>query len=370
MNIPTRFRAAVLEEPGRLIVQEIPQWPLHLYEDDDLVLIEVAACGVCGSDFRYFLGENPWAQHTLGRHVPNPPNIVLGHEYAGTVVRVLKSENEYLLGKRVAPICSKSCEYCLDCDEGRPHLCANTVHMGHGQGWGDRPFFPGAYGRYAPAWGTSCYEIPEHLSFVEAAMMDILAVCVHACRVGDVQRGRAVLCIGSGPAGNGIAQAAKAMGASKVVMMDRSPLALKIARRQNLGETIHVSDQTNTELREELDVLAPEGFGTVFDSVGLSETLDLGLRVLGKRGSLVNLAVHDSELLVNPLFLGAERRLLTSCNFELRDYEQALEWLANGKFRVQDWLTKITLDEVPENFSHITGSATKDVFKLVVDLQP
>jgi hypothetical protein len=96
--IPESFRAGVLEGPERFTVREIPQWNLADFNDPDLVLIKVAACGVCGSDFRYYAGENPWAQHTLGRFVPNPPNIVLGHEYAGTVVAVQTEANRYLLG--------------------------------------------------------------------------------------------------------------------------------------------------------------------------------------------------------------------------------------------------------------------------------
>ena len=65
---------------------EIPVWPIESYGDPDLVRVMVAACGVCGSDFRYCAGENPWAMHTLGRHVDNPPNIVLGHEFASKLV--------------------------------------------------------------------------------------------------------------------------------------------------------------------------------------------------------------------------------------------------------------------------------------------
>src|SRR5476649_316442 len=101
-SLPATIPAGVLVSPNRLEIREIPMWPLESYGDPDMVLIKVAACGVCGSDFRYFVGENPWAQHTLGRFVPNAPNIVLGHEYAGTVVAVLDKENEHLLGKRVA----------------------------------------------------------------------------------------------------------------------------------------------------------------------------------------------------------------------------------------------------------------------------
>lgn len=367
-NLPTSIPAAVLEAPEKLRVQDVPIWPLASYGDDDLVMIKVAAVGVCGSDFRYFLGENPWAQHTLGRFVENPPYIVLGHEYAGTVVSVQTENNRHLLGKRVAPICSKVCGACSDCREGRSRLCVNTVHMGHGQGWGVQPFFPGAYSTYAPAWAASCYEIADHVSFEEAALMDILAVCVHVAEQGQIQPGRPVLTIGAGPAGNGVAQVALATGASFSVMLERSPRAIEIAKAQGIGTAIDTTHMSDDEVRAELKKLAPEGFGSVFDTVGNAGSLALGISVLGKAGTLVNLAVHDEEIPLNFLRLGSERKIVTSCNFEVGDYPKALAWLESGRIRVKEWITPTTLPELPGWFERITTNpADKDVFKLVVN---
>jgi len=361
--IAATMRAGVLEGPGALTIREIPQWPIEGYGQPDLMLIKVAACGVCGSDFRYYAGENPWAQHTLGRFVPNPPNIVLGHEYAGTVVAVSRDEDRHWLGKRVAPICSKVCGACSECRAGMEHLCPNTVHMGHGQGWGDQPFFPGAYAGYAPAWASECFEVPSSVSFAEAAMMDILAVCVHVARAGAVRPGRPVLCVGAGPAGNGVAQASLAMGASAAVLIDRSAEARDVACAQSLGTVLDLEEATAERLRE----LAPNGFGSVFDTVGSAKTLDLGLSVLGKGGTLVNLAVHDEDFPLNFLRLGSERRIVTSCNFERRDFELALQWLAEGRFRVREWLTPVTLDELPGRFARTVSGGEKGAFKMLVD---
>ena len=160
ITIPAAMKAVVLEAPRRLALREIPVWPIDSYGDPDLVLVQVEACGVCGSDFRYYAGENPWAMHTLGRHVDNPPGIVLGHEYAGEVVAVADPQNEPLLGKRVAPVCSKVCGKCPDCRAGRTQLCPNTVHMGHGQGWGKRDFYPGAYARICAGLGQRLLRHP------------------------------------------------------------------------------------------------------------------------------------------------------------------------------------------------------------------
>ncbi|MDR3690595.1 MAG: alcohol dehydrogenase catalytic domain-containing protein [Fimbriimonas sp.] len=367
-ELPETMPAGVLEAPGRLVVQTIPVWQIESYGDPDMVLIRVASCGVCGSDFRYYQGENPWAQHTLGRFVPNPPNIVLGHEYSGTVVAICDDRNAHLLGKRVASICFKVCGECSDCLAGRSHLCEKTIHMGHGQGWGQQEFFPGAYARYVPSWGSSCFELPRNVTFEEAAMMDILAVCVHVAVQGQVQPGRAVLTIGAGPAGNGIAQASKAMDASRAVLLDRSDAAIQVAQRQGIGEVLNTQGMSQDQIIRRLRELEPFGYGTVFDTVGSAESFAMGLSVLGKAGTFVAVAVHDEDVPLNICRLGSERRIVTSCNFESNDYPKALAWLTEGKLRVKEWLTPIRLEGVPNEFARITREPeAKGVFKLLVD---
>ncbi len=364
-SIPITMKAAVLEAPRAMTLREIPVWPIETYGDPDLVLVRVAACGVCGSDFRYYTGENPWATHTLGRHVDNPPNIVLGHEFAGEVVAVLDRKNADLLGKRVAPVCSKVCGTCPDCRSGRTQLCANTVHLGHGQGWGKCDFYPGAYAEYVPAWGSGCYAIPEGLTFDEAAMLDILAVCAHVAAQGNLRPGRPVLMMGAGPAGNGIAQAARNLGASRVVVTDVAAAALDAARRCGIDAVVDARGKSPQDLAKELGALAPEGFGSVFDSVGGRDSFELGLGLLGKRGTLVNMAVHDLEIPVNFVRLGGERRVTTSSNFATGDYPLALSWLEKGRFAVKDWLTEIRLEDVPRLFSETAGGG-RHAFKSVI----
>lgn len=366
-DIPKTIKAVVLEKPRTLTYRDIPMWPLESYNDPDLMLLKVAACGVCGSDFRYYAGENPWAQHTLGRHVDNPPNIVLGHEFTGEVVAVISEKNKHFLGKRVAPLCSKTCGTCTECTAGRTQLCPNTVHLGHGQGWGKQDFFPGAYAEYVPVWGHGTFIMPDSLSFEETAMMDILAVCAHVAHQGEIKPGRPVLMMGAGPAGNGIAQAAMHLGASKVVITDMSETALEIARKQGIDVVVDVRNKDNQKLAEELRSHAPEGYGSVFDSIGTMDSFNLGLSLLGKSGTLVNMAVHDQEMPVNFLKLGSERKVTTSCNFATGDYPLALSWLENGRFNVKNWLHEIKLSDIPEVFAQVDANpGEKQAFKLVV----
>ncbi len=360
------MQAVVLEKPKTLVCKEVPVWPIADYGDLDLVLLKVAACGVCGSDFRYYAGENPWAQHTLGRFVENPPNIVLGHEFSGEVVAVQSEKNKHLLGKRVAPICSKVCGTCVECRTGFNQLCPNTVHLGHGQGWGVRDYYPGAYAEYVPAWAAGTFVIPENISYEEASMMDILAVAVHVASQGEIQPGRPVLIMGAGPAGNGIAQAVRYLGASRVAITDRADTPLKIAREAGIDHVVDVRGKSQDELRQVLASIAPEGYGSVFDSIGTKDSLSLGLKLLGKHGTLVNMAVHDDELPFNFMNLGSERKITTSCNFELSDYPLALSWLESGRFQVKNWLTEVQLCDIPSIFAERESGSGSEAFKLVI----
>ncbi len=359
------MEAVVLEGPERLTLRRIPMWPLAEYGDPDLVLVRIEACGVCGSDLRYYRGENPWAQHTLGRHVANPPNIVLGHEYAGTVVAVLHTANEHLLGRRVAPICSRVCGVCRYCRTGREHLCPDTVHIGHGQGWGERDFYPGAYAEYAPAWGKGCIEIPDSLPGADAALMDILAVCNHVAGQGYIRPGEGVLILGAGPAGNGIAQIARLRGAQRIVLTDLSDTALEVARHCGFTEVV---DARRSDAEDEIAArLGPDGAMSVFDSVGTEDSLRTGLRFLDRGGTLVNMAVHDRAVTLNQLDLGSERRVVSSCNFRVSEFAEALGWLIEGKLDVDPWISTVNRPDLPAVFPRLLDPDRKrDLFKVIV----
>jgi len=365
-KLPSTISAVVLERPKVLTIKKIPMWPIESYGDPDFVLVKVAACGVCGSDFRYYEGENPWAQATLGRYVENPSNIVLGHEVAGEVVAVLGKANERLLGKRVAVFDWKSCGTCLQCRSEQSNLCSQMIHLGHGQGWGDQPYFPGAYAQYVPAWGSSCLELPDAIQYSDAAMMDILAVAVHVTGRGRVVPGRAVLVMGAGPAGNSIAQTAKHLGASRVVVSDHSDIPLELARKLHIDNVIDVRDKSNSQVANEMLALEPDGFSSVYDSIGTKESFELGLEVSSKKSTFVEMAIHDSAVNLSFLKLGSERSVTTSCNFAPKDFPIAMSWLDRGRFVVKDWFTRIGLADVPKHFAEARNEG-RSAFKLLID---
>jgi threonine dehydrogenase-like Zn-dependent dehydrogenase len=344
-------RAVVLKRPGLLELSDVPIPALKNKYD---ILIRVEACGICGSDLRYSAGENPWALHTLGRHVPNPPNIILGHEYAGVVVEVNSASYEHLLGRRVGAQAFRVCGTCYFCQSGLENLCRNTIHMGHAQGWGQMEYYPGAYAEYCLAWGDLVYSIPESIPLEEAALADVLCVGVHAVgRAADIH-GNA-LCIGGGPIGLGIAQIAKAKGGARVWISDPSPVAQSV-----LAEY------------PEMTPIDPErvpligSVTAIYNSIGSAETIVESLPLLAEAGTYVNVAVHDTEFGLNAAALGAERSFTSSSNATYSDVAQAYEMICTQKVRMGPMIThRFALENFSEAF-RLLQQVPKQAFKVIL----
>jgi len=324
------MKAILLREPYVLELVEIPRPRLTSPEQ---VLIEVNACGICGSDLRYYAGENPWALHTLGRHVDNPPNMLLGHEFSGVVVEVASRQHEHLLGRRVGAQAFRTCGVCDLCRSGHENLCKDTLHIGHAQGWGAMPFYPGAYAEYCIAWADLLHPMADHVSFEEEALRDFLGVAVHAVGRTDLMPGGTVLCIGGGPVGLSIAQVAHVKGAGRVIVSELSPVAQRVIAQYPAFES---QDPTEVDLVESI---GPATCTAVFDTVGSPETMAAGLNVLAAAGTYVNLAVHDTTLSMNALDLGSERRMTTSSNALYRDEREAHDRIAAGSVDMARMIT-------------------------------
>jgi len=350
-------KAVVLRSPRVLEYMEVPTPKLKQAED---VLIRVQACGICGSDLRYWEGENPWALHTLGHHVDNPPNIIMGHEYAGTVVQVNSSIYEHLLGTRVGVQPYRACGQCAYCRSGRHNLCKATIHTGHAQGWGEMEFYPGAYAEYCLAWGDLVYPIPDGISFQEAAMADIFGVAVHAAGRTKIPKDAAVLCIGGGPVGLSIGQVAMARGARKVFVAESSP----VARRMLAQFDLTVIDPGS--IREELAAhLGLPEVGVIYDSVGITETFTEAIPLLGPSGVYVNLAVHSASLSFNATLLGSEKTITTSSNAYYDDVREAYDLIFSRQVHAGPMISHcLPLTEYRKAFDLLLSSP-KQAYKVV-----
>jgi threonine dehydrogenase-like Zn-dependent dehydrogenase len=331
------MKAAVLRAPRDLAVLDIPVPTPGPGE----VLLQVGACGICGSDLRYFEGENPWAKHTLGYEKPNPPNMVLGHEVAGLHQ-----------GQRVAVLAFRGCGQCVDCRRGKVQLCAHTAHLGHGAGWKGLEYNPGGMAEWCPVWKEHLFALPEGVSVVEGTFLDGLGVAVHAVRRAELFPGAAFAVLGAGPIGLSILQAAKALGAGTAWVTDVYDAALACATELGADEPRKVSDAQLDELAQEiLSATGGRGLDAVFESTGNLAAQEFGLRILARGGCLMLMAGAARGLTLTEASLAGERRLTTSSNNLYEEYLIGLELLASGRVKVGPMIThRFPLVEAPRAF--------------------
>ncbi len=356
------MKAIVLKKPKTLELMDVPEFEL---QEENHVLIKVKACGICGSDLRYWAGDNPWALHTLGRHIDNPPNMIMGHEFAGEVVQVNATRYESLLGQKVGVQSYRVCGKCSFCKSGRENLCREMIHIGHAQGWGSMEYFPGAYAEYCLGWADLLHPIDDNLTFPEAAMADILCVAVHVVGRTSLYKGANIFCIGGGPAGLSIAQVAKSKGAGNVFISDPSSIAREVIRKY--PDFIIIDPRRENPIDVIRGTIGEAGCAAIFDSVGSNETVNMGLPLLEESGTYVNLAVHKTEFNFDASLIGSERTLTTSSNAFYQDLVEAYELLNKGIIDVKPWIThRLPLERYNEAFELLLKDP-KEAYKVVFE---
>lgn len=356
------MKAVVYKKPETLAVENVPK----IGPDKDQVIVKVRACGICGSDLRYYYGENPWALHTLGSNTPADTNMILGHEFSGDVVEAGSKDSEELIGKRVVVIPYNTCGTCELCVTGRYNLCRNTKHIGHGAGWGHMDYYPGGMAEYCPVWSTHVYEIPETISYEAATLIDPLSVAIHAIKLSCIKPMDSVLVLGSGPVGLCIAQAVRAFGAGNVYCTDIIDSALRIAGEVGVDEALH-SGKVDV-LEKIISLTKSRGVDIIFDTAGSVESQSQALKMLAVSGILVNLVANESQVNYRLIDLSGERRIICSANSKYEDYLLGIKLLDNGIFKSRPLIThRFPIDEANQAFNVLLDREKNGAMKVVIE---
>lgn len=219
------MKAAVFYEPNDLRVEDVPEPEIA----DDEVLVEVSACGFCGSDVEYYYGKSP-----VGTADGKGP-LILGHEFAGRVAQLGKLAGAYGLaeGDRVAVNPIQSCNACMACRAGKPQFCANLSVLGVTTG--------GGFAQYARTKAAHAYKLPDSLSDEQGAFVEMLSAAVNAVGKADVQPGDFVVVYGPGPVGLSMVQLLKNEGA-RVAVVGTRDYRLNLARELGADFTFKAAD--------------------------------------------------------------------------------------------------------------------------------
>lgn len=259
--VPPTMRAAVLEAPEKLRIQERPV----PRPGSGQVLVRVEAVGICGSDVHYY------RHGRIGDFVVRSP-LVLGHEPAGTVVALGPGAARHRPGQLVSLEPGVPCARCVQCRHGRYNLCPDVSFYA-------TPPVDGALCEYVAVDEDFAHPVPDTLTAGTAALLEPLSVGVWACRKGRVGPGSRVLVTGAGPIGLIAAQTARAFGAAEVVVTDVVPRRLDLAGQ--FGATATVDART--------DRLADTGFSpeVLLECSGVAAVADEAMRTVGRAGRAV-----------------------------------------------------------------------------------
>ena len=304
----------------------------------DELLVRVAACGICGSDVHGYDGSS-------GRRIPP---LVMGHEAAGVVEAVGSAVESFARGERVTFDSTVYCGECANCKRGAVNLCDRRQVLGVSCGDYRRA---GAFAEFVAVPARICYRLPENLDFAEAAMLEAVAVAIHAVKLGQVGANDAALVIGAGTIGILTLQALRAAGCKRVFVTDVDEQRLATAKQ--LGATeILLSDATLQE--QILRLSGGEGVDVALEAVGRNETVAAAIDAARKGGTVVLIGNITPQVTIHlQKVVSRQIRLQGSCA-SAGEYPQAIEWMASGAIDVKPLISAVApLEEGAQWFQRL-----------------
>jgi 2-desacetyl-2-hydroxyethyl bacteriochlorophyllide A dehydrogenase len=293
------MRAAVIKESHEVEVITVED-PVPGRRD---VVVEVAACGICGTDLHILEGE----------FAPSLP-IVPGHEFTGVVVATGSDVDEITSGQRVAVDPSLYCFECHYCKIGHNNLCERWNAIGVS--------VPGGAAQFAVAPAANCVRLPDDISLEDAALIEPLSCAIRGYDVLTSQLGAHVLIYGSGTMGLMMLQLAKRTGAASVDVLDINPERLITAAALGCSSTAASAD--------ELD--RPRGWELVIDATGAGGAIQDGLSRVAPAGTFLQFGVasYDTRVTIEPYRIYNKEITITGSMAVLHSFERAAELFAAG----------------------------------------
>lgn len=341
------MKAALLRAPRSLEIVDAPE-PVPAA---DQVVVQVAACSICGSDLTSYRG--------LSARTRMP--TILGHEVAGTVVALGGSAPRELLGQRVVVepnVCCGRCEWCV---AGLPNICPSYRVLGESKD------LPGGLAERVAVAHDQVYRLPEHVSADEGAVVQPLAISYHAvARRARVRPGQTVLILGAGPIGLGALMFAKEAGA-RVVVADVIADRLEAARRLGAQATIRAdTEDVAATVRELTD---GRGADVTFEAVGGAQrsTITAAVEATATRGSIVIVGTFTKDPQPFPAHALYDReQTMMGSHGHPGSFGATLDLVARRRIRPADLITHtIPLAQIDRAFA-LLDSRAEGVIKVVI----
>ena len=284
------------------------------------VLIKMKVLGVCGSDIHYYVSGK------IGSQVVKYP-FPVGHEGSGEVVETGSGVTHVKVGDRIAIEPAMPCFKCDQCMEGRHHTCRNLKFLGC-PGQAD-----GCLSEYIVMPETSCFPIPESMSYDQAAISEPLAIGVYAVRLANMDyAGKNVGILGFGPIGMSVLLPLLQKGAKNVYITDKIDGRLAIAKKSGAIWTGNPDTEDVVALVKELE---PALLDIVFECCGKQEAVDQAIDMLKPGGKLLIIGIPEFNRWSFPVDKMRHKEIaIQNVRRQNGALEETLELLAEGKVDV------------------------------------
>ncbi|MBP2078345.1 2,3-butanediol dehydrogenase [Oceanobacillus polygoni] len=345
------MKAAVWHGEKDIRIEEVEVKPL----EDAQVKVRVAWAGICGSDLHEY-EEGPVfvpvneKDPLTGEIAP----LTMGHEFAGVIEEVGKNVTKFKVGDRVA--INPTITYGNKPEDMDAYDGFSFIGL-HGDG---------GFTKYANVPESNVYLLPDTLTLQDGALVEPTAVAVQAVKEGGLQFGDTVAIFGAGPIGLLTAIAAKAAGASKIIVLDLSETRLEKA--MELGAT-HIINSGEQDAVKAIRELVPDGVDVSFEVAGVAPTFKQAIDATRARGTMVIVSIFARPIEWNPIHLtNTGVKITSSIAYTPTSFQQTVDLMGTGQLKPQGIITgQIQLDDIVEK-GFETLSSDKSQAKILVEL--
>ncbi len=336
------MKAILYSDWGKLELVDVPEPKPEAGE----VLIRVGHVGICGSEI----------ECVVQRHPRRQPPLIMGHEFAGTVVELGEGAANLRVGQQVSVNPIIGCWKCRWCRQGRPNLCEQRKLLSMQ--------LPGAFAEFVVAPAENCHPLPEGMSTREGAWVEPIANAVHALRLAQTVLPERVIVFGAGPIGLVCAQVARAFGATFIAIVEVIQQRIEIAEKFADAVINPQAEDALTKAKELTDGL---GFDLAIDAVGRSITRRLAVESVHPTGVIVWVGLHEDETTVSGMqIIYGEKTIKGSSAYTDFDFATAIKLLASGKIEVDLLTHEFPLEQGIEVFWKLAKGEAPEIIKALL----